>query len=350
MSSQNNDLEHKFIKELYEFFVFLDNITNSPQLKNILKNFTHLNFKKISTYTFKETSTFKADIFKHNSELFMVPQVFFPTLDISPIYNEMTPEQINTFWEKFVRIYVFCQCLNTNESEENLSLMDKLVNEYKQEQNEIHNNPFNSFLNLFIDGDALNKKIQEAEISEYTEFTDKIGEVLPSANDPTFKAQLNNIIKDIFVDLKTIDFRKNDLYTVIQSLGKKFADKLQTDIDPNTMQHIMGIISDFITSMKSDDALEQLTKTADPETKKLVNMTSNFVKNVDLKNQDLTTIMQNFNNFAVDNLPEIMKKKGLNDKRVQDVMNNPKNYGIDSTQLTSNNRKMKRAAARMNKK
>ena len=34
----------------------------------------------------------------------------------------------------------------------------------------------------------------------------------------------------------------------------------------------------------------------------------------------------------------------------QEVMNNPKNFGLDAKQLTSNNRKMKRAMSKMNKK
>lgn len=342
----SSDLEHKFIRELNEFFKFLDSVTDSEQLKNIIKNFTHLNFKKISAFTYKSTVGFKQDIFKHNAELFIAPQVFFPTLDISPIYNSMNPDQVNEFWEKFVRIYVYCQCLN-NTSDDNNNLMDSLIQEYQQQQTELNNS---SILDLFIDGDMLNKKIKEAEITDFTEFTDKISTILPSANDPTFKGQLNNMVQDIFKDLKTIDFTKHNLYDVIQSLASKFADKFQTNNSPDTMKHIMGIISDFITSIKSDDALEELTKTADPETKKLVNMTSNFIKQTDLKNEDLGQIMQNFNNYAMDNLPDIMKKKGLSDRKIQDVMNNPKNYGIDPKQLTSNNRKMKRAANKLNKK
>lgn len=349
MASTSSDMEHKFIKELNDFFKFLNNVDpTNESLTNIIKNFTHLNFKKISAFTYKSTVGFKQDIFKHNIEIFIAPQLFFPTLDISPIFNKMNPDQANEFWEKFVRIYVYCQCLNTTEEENNMSLMDNLIQEYKLQQESINNQT--SLLDLFIDGDMLNKKIQEAEVSDFTEFTDKLSEILPSAREPTFKGQLNNMVQEIIKDLKNIDFTKHNLYDVIQTLAKKFADGFQANNDPNTMKNIMGIISDFITSVKSDDALEQLTKTADPETKKLVNMTSNFVKNVDLKNEDLGQIMQNFNNFAMDNLPEIMKKKGLSDKKIQDVMNNPKNYGLDAKQLTSNNRKLKRAAAKMNRK
>ena len=130
--TSNPDMEHKFIKELHEFFKFLNTISDATSLQNILKNFTHLNFKKISAFTYKSTMAFKVDIFKHNAELFIEPQVFFPTLDISPIYNAMNPDQVNEFWEKFVRIYVYCQCLNNTEQADN-TLMDKLILEYQHQ-------------------------------------------------------------------------------------------------------------------------------------------------------------------------------------------------------------------------
>ena len=158
------------------------------------------------------------------------------------------------------------------------------------------------------------------------------------------------MIKDIFEDLKHIDFTKHNLMDVIKTLAQKFADRFKCNSDPEFTKKIMGIVGDFVSNLKSGDALEKLTKDADPETKKLVSMTSEFVKKTDLQGEDIGKIMENFNEFATGNLQELMKKKGLSDKRIQEIMNNPKNFGLDAKQLTSNNRKMKRTMQKMNNK
>ena len=345
-------MEHKFIKELNGFFLFLEPINESKQLKSLLMNFTHLNFKKIAEFIYKAAIDDKVDILKHNTDLFTNQKFYFPTLDISPIVNSMNADQLNTFWEKFCRIFIYSQCITTGTNaktiESNDFSINDLIKEYEieNENTETGSNP----LELFFDGDLLNKKIQEAETSDFTEFTDKIANILPSANNPEFKQKLNDIIKDIFDDLKHIDFTTNSVFTVIQSLAKKFADKLQLSKDTEFTKNIVNMMSDFITTIKSDDTLTELIKDADPETKKMINMTTDFIKKTDLKNDDIGKIMQNFNDFAIDKLPEIMKKKGISDEQIKKILANPKNYGIDAKQMTSMNRKTKRKIAQLKKK
>ena len=348
-------MDRKFIKELNEFFNFLNTCHDSEPLKYLIKNFTHLNFNKLSSFVYNSTKDFKEDILKHNADLFTVPRIFFPKVDISIIFNAMNPDQVNTFWEKFARIYIYCKCLNTSEqyenSETNNISINNLIKEYEEnKENEDSEDVGASVLDWFIDGNKLNEKIKEAELTDFSEFSDKIAEILPSANDPEFKKQLNDMIKDIFEDLKHIDFTQHNLMNVIKTLAQKFADRFKCNTDPEFTKKIMGIVGDFVTNLKSGDALEKLTKDADPETKKLVNMTSEFVKKTDLQGDDIGKIMENFNEFATGNLQELMKKKGLSDKKIQEVMNNPKNFGLDAKQLTSNNRKMKRTMQKMNKK
>lgn len=346
-------MDRKFIKELNDFFKFLDSCYESDSLKYLLKNFTHLNFNKLSAFVYNSTKDYKEDILKHNAELFTVPRIFFPKLDISMIFNTMNPDQVNTFWEKFARIYIYCKCLNTSDQYENAETNDisisKLIKEYEENKKIDEENTF-SILDIFIDGNILNDKIKNAEITDYSEFTDKIAEFLPSANDPNFKKQLNDMVKDIFEDLKNIDFTKHNLMDVIKTLAQKFADRFKCNTDSEFSKKITDIIGDFISSLKSGDTLEKLTKDADPETKKLVNMTSEFVKKTDLQGGDIGKIVENFNEFASSNIQELMKQKGLSDKKIQDIMNNPKNYGLDAKQLTSNNRKMKRTMKKINKK
>ena len=335
-------MEQKFIKELYDFFVFLKNNTNeSEQLTNIIKNYKHLNFKKISEFIYVSCINDKVDILKHNTELFLNDKIYFPTLNISPIVNNMNPTQLNDFWEKFCRIFIYSQCLTTNinvKSAEDADFsIEDLINEYKEQNNTT--DP--TLLDLFFDGELLNKKIKEATITDFTEFTDKLGNILPMAKDEKFKQQLNDVIKDIFYDLKKIDFTKNSVMTIVQSLAKKFAEKLNLNSNKEFTTNIINMMSDFMTSIKSGGSIDEIIKDADPETKEMINMTTDFIKKTDLKNNDINKIMTDFSEYAASSLPDILKKKNLPQKKINEIMANPKNYGIDPKHI-SMNRKIKR--------
>lgn len=342
---ENSSIKRKFIRELKVFVDFLKDVKETSEINQLLNNFTHLNFDKIANYCYNKTKNDKTDIFSHDSKLFMVKKTYFPTINFSIYFNEMNNDQVNMFWNQFCRIFVYCNIISDNTMDESNISISNLMTEIQEEESNIMPDNLSSLLDTFVDGSKLNEKIHGATLEDFDGFTDQILSMLSKDKDETIKNSINGIMGELFENLQNVDFTKQSLTEVINAIANNIAQKILVNADETTANSLASITRDFIISVKSGDALENLTKDMNPNEKKIVQMTTDFIKKTDLNEKDMGKVLKDFSKYAQDggiDLTNLQKKHNINDKQLNKVMNNPKNYGIDKSQLTTMNRKIKR--------
>lgn len=340
----------KFTKEFTEFMTFLKSVNDTDEVINITKNIDHLNITKIAKYMYDTMFVDKLDIFDHNINFLTTPKKYIPTIDLSTYYTQMSAEQVNFFWEKLMRLFVYVEIITGKKQEKNISI-SSLNEEIKFEDN--GTDMMGNIIDMFLDKDKLKEKLQGLNENDFLSYSDQIVKLLSKTNDKNTKDVMDTVIKHLFKELKTLDFTSKSLTENLNDVAKRLAEDFLSG-DNNMAKKLVEATKDFISGIKSGESINELTKSMNlnPEEKKIINLTTDFIKNTNMSEENMGDMVSNLmNHISTNGNVDLssLTKHGITDKKLQEIMSNPKSYGITNQQLANPNRKLKRKAKQQNK-
>ena len=336
----------KFIKEFLVFINFLKDNYNTPEIINLIKNQEQIKYEKMAVYMYSNMLDDKKQLFNHDKNLFLHPRKYIPTINVSTFFNKMNDDNRNKFWTFIVRLFTYVEIICSKDKETQDIDIKSLRTEKIEEDNEGDEMGINDILEMFMDGEKINEKIKSIDVNEFMPHMESILKMFNKDGNPEITKSFNGIIENLFKKLKETDFSKQSLSETINEIAKNLAMDLLNNPDKESTIKISNIIQNFIAGIKSGNGTDELFKNLNlgEDEKKIMNIATNYMKNKDFKNGDISNITGDlFKHITSDkDIKKMLQQNGMTQKQINQLSNNPQMLQQLQKQITNPNRKTKR--------
>ena len=361
----NKSYINNFKDKFQEFinFCLIDDIFNKIDDKNMKSNIQKynqfingINYIKLASVLYTNTSTLKEDILKHKKDMFIESKVLLPQIDFSILYDIVKETlYINEFWDLLAELKILSNVIIEPLLKEKNERKEKEKKKFnKKEQEDI----LDSINNMTED--EINDKINNFSISKSHDVS--LSSIISEkeVEDDYKESALLNFFNSIdsknssFEDILLNAVKKMDLQGELDKIDNDKLDKITKTVNKllgtNDNDGMNDIVKDITTSLKQTDITQgnlgdNLQNIASNITDKLLkNNNENNLKNIASKAQD---IMKDYdsNNDMMTNVENIMKSKfgksfsqmGTNKAQVEKML---ASYGLMNGNI--NNRKLQR--------
>ena len=341
----------KFIKEFLVFIHFLKENYETPEIVNLIKNQAQIKYEKMAAYMYSNMLDDKKQIFNHDKNLFLHPRKYIPTINVSTFFNKMNDDNRNKFWTFIVRLFTYVEIICSKDKETQDIDINTLRTEKIEEETEDGEMGINDILEMFMDGEKINEKIKEINVNDFMPHMESILKMFNKDGDPEITKSFNGVIENLFKKLKNTDFSKQSLSETINEIAKNLAMDLLNNPDKDSTIKISNVIQNFISGIQSGNGTDELFKNLNlgEDEKKIMNIATNYMKNKDFKNGDISNITGDlFKHITSDKeVKKMLQQNGMTQQQINQLSNNPQMLQQLQQQMLNPNRKAKR---NMNKK